>query len=178
VPRLGAGLRFDSRDRALQPRNGFFAEGRLTQNGGPLGGPGDYFEGLLDLRGYISAARHGFATGVLFQPRGVRAMGRYDFFHVGGANTLRGFPENAMQGRNECLFGGEYRFDLLPERLQRLGPWSINYGLQFTMGADGASLWNKISGLGALDSAFVGGGYVGIGLLNGLLIAHPQQLFL
>src|SRR5262249_273307 len=53
VPRLGAGLRWDSRDRALLPRRGFFAEARWTQNGGALGGPADFREQLADARAYL-----------------------------------------------------------------------------------------------------------------------------
>ncbi len=159
LPRLGVGLRFDGRDRALQPRRGVFAEGRFTQNGGPLGGPADYPETMGDLRAYIPmASRQGLVASVLVQYRGGGGMGRYDYFHVGGANTLRGFRDNALWGRSECLLNGEYRFDLLGEKVQRLGPWSVNYGLQLVAGADEAWLGNRMQD-------FESGVYAGVHLL-------------
>ena len=166
VPRLGIGLRWDSRDRVLLPRRGFFSETRFTQNGGFLGGPADYWEELIDLRGYLPLARrHGLVVDALYQYRRATLdsnMGRYDDFHAGGANTLRGYHDNAFQGQNECLVNVEYRFDALEERVQKLGPWSLNYGVQLVTGIDAASLW---SGNEARPEAFHPGVYTGIHIL-------------
>jgi outer membrane protein assembly factor BamA len=163
VPRLGAGLRFDTRDRVLLPRRGFFVETRVTENGGALGGPADFWEELLDMRGYLPlAARHGLAANALYQYRNEGALGLYDYFHVGGANTLRGYADNSFQGRSECLLNAEYRFDLLLERQQRLWSWSVNYGLQLVAGMDADGLWNSET---PLPPNFHEGIYVGFNLL-------------
>jgi outer membrane protein assembly factor BamA len=140
VPRLGSGIRVDFRDRALLPRRGLFSEWRVTQNGGPLGGPANFTEGLWDLRGYMPVTpRQGLSANALYQYRGGPSLGRYDRFHVGGANTLRGFPQNTLQGRNECLLNFQYGFDALPERLQSWRTWTVNYSMQWVAGLDAAT---------------------------------------
>ena len=142
VPRIGLGLRWDTRDRVLIPRRGFFLETRFTQNGGELGGPSDFWEEMTDMRAYLPfTRRQGFATSALYQYR-KGLLGSYDHFHVGGANTLRGYTDNSYYGQNECLLNGEYRFDAVEERIQKLGSWSLNYGVQLVAGVDAASLWN------------------------------------
>ncbi len=162
VPRLGTGLRWDSRDRVLHAREGLFAETRFAENGGLLGGPADYWEQLADIRGYLPiTARQGLAAYGLYQYRnGILSqnLGLYDAFHAGGANTLRGYRENAFQGQNECLVNGEYHFELIPERTQGLGPWSLNYGFQFVTGLEAASLWNgRQAHTGSFHPAIYGG---------------------
>ncbi len=165
VPRLGAGLRFDTRDRAYLPRRGFFAETRLTENGGALGGPADYWEELIDVRAYAPlSTRQGLVVDGLYQFRRGPAdgEGRYDDFHAGGANSLRGFSENSFQGRSECLLNAEYRFDLVTERVQSLKWWSLNYAVQAVAGLDAASLWN---GNSPAPGDFARSGYVGLHVL-------------
>ncbi len=163
VPRLGLGLRWDSRDRALLPRRGVFAEARLTQNGGGLGGPADFWEEMSDIRVYLPLTRrNGIIADALYQYRYGTKLGYYDWFRVGGANTLRGYPDNAYFGRNECLFNLEYRFDAMEEKVQSLGPWSLNYGVQLIAGFDAASLWNSES---MQPEKFHPGIYAGLHLL-------------
>ncbi len=162
VPRLGGGFRLDTRDRAFLPRSGFFAETRFTQNGGALGGPANFWEELIDMRAYLPLSeRQGLTANTLYQYRyGIlgQNLGFYDIFHVGGANTLRGYSENAFQGQNECLLNAEYRFDALEEKIQPLGPWSVNYGVQLVAGVDGASLWDGKSTIpGGFHPALYGG---------------------
>ncbi len=166
VPRLGVGFRWDTRDRSLLPRRGFFAETRFTENGGYLGGPADFWEEMTDLRVYLPITkRNGFTGNVLYQYRdGVvnQNLGRYDLFHTGGANTLRGYSDNSFNGQNECLLNAEYRFDAVEERIQKLGPWSLNYGVQLVSGWDAASLWD---GNSSKPEVFHHGFYAGIHLL-------------
>jgi len=166
VPRVGAGFRWDTRDRAYLPRSGFFAETRLTENGGVLGGPANFWEELVDMRGYLPlSTRQGLVADGLYQYRyGVlgQNLGFYDIFHVGGANTLRGYSENAFEGQNECLLNAEYRFDALPEKVQFLGPWRLNYGVQLVAGVDAVSLWN---GKSALQEEYHPAYYGGVDLL-------------
>jgi len=165
VPRLGAGFRFDTRDRAYLPRSGFFAETRLTENGGFLGGPANFWEELLDVRGYLPLTRRqGLTASGLYQDRYVTDgdLGFYDYFHVGGANTLRGYSENAFEGQNECLLNAEYRFDALEEKVQPLGPWSVNYGVQLVAGVDAVSLWD---GQSPIEETFHPAYYGGVDIL-------------
>ncbi len=162
VPRFGLGLRWDTRDRVLIPRRGFFLEARFAQNGGALGGPADFWEGMTDMRAYLPfTGRQGLATNMLYQYR-KGLLGSYDRFHVGGTNTLRGYPDNSYNGQSECLLNGEYRFDAVEERIQKLGPWSLNYGVQLVAGVDAASLWN---GNSAIPGTFHPGIYGGVHIL-------------
>ncbi len=160
IPRLGFGFRWDARDRALQPRKGVYADFRLTQNGGTLGGPSDYREWQGDLRGYLPiTARQGLASSTLYQFRGGGPLGAYDRFHVGGVNSLRGYTRNAFQGRNECLLNGEYEFDILQEKIQRAWRWSVNYGIQAVAGIDIVGLWDEEN---LMADRFHSGYYVGL----------------
>ncbi len=159
-------MRWDSRDRVLEPRSGVFAETRFTQNGGDLGGPADYWEEMTDLRGYLPISkRNGLVADALYQYRYGTQLGRYDWFHVGGANTLRGYAENSFYGRNECLLNTEYRFDALEERVQKLGPWSLNYGVQLIAGFDAASVWGLQTNESALPQDFHPSFYTGVHIL-------------
>jgi outer membrane protein assembly factor BamA len=146
VPRLGGGVLWDSRDRRHLPRSGLYQEFRFTQNGGFLGGEADYREWLSDTRVYLPwLPRNLLVLGNLYQYRsGVigETFGRYDRFHVGGINTLRGYGKNSFQGKSEMLSTVENRIDLVRKRTLRLWKWGAFYAVQGIVGLDGASLWN------------------------------------
>jgi len=67
---------------------------------------------------------------------------RYDQFHVGGINTLRGFSHDAYRGKSEIVSTFENRLDLLRKRPIRLWRWSTYMGLQGILGLESASLWD------------------------------------
>jgi hypothetical protein len=146
VPRLGGGLIWDTRDRHHDPRHGVYQELRVTQNGGWLGGPADYSEWLSDTRTYLPwLNRNTFHFASLYQYRtGVQneTFGRYDQFHVGGINTLRGFSHDAYRGKSEIVFTFENRLDLFRKRPISLWRWSTYMGLQGILGLESASLWD------------------------------------
>lgn len=166
VPRLAAGLAWDGRDRRHNPRSGLYQELLFTQNGGVLGGPADYREWLSDTRAYIPlVARYGIALGSLYRFRDGeigRTYGRYDRFHAGGVNTLRGHSRDAFRGKSEWILTAENRLDLIRKRTLRLWRWSAYYGLQGVIGAEGASLWDHDS---LVDGGFETGLYAGVHLL-------------
>lgn len=146
VPRLAAGLMWDGRDRRHNPRSGLYQEARITQNGGFLGGDADYREWLSDTRVYLPWLRDNtlLATNLYQFRNGAmgRTFGRYDRFHVGGVNTLRGYGNDAFQGKSENIFTLENRTDLLRKRTLRLWKWSAYYGLQGILGWEASSLWD------------------------------------
>lgn len=146
VPRLGIGARWDGRDRRHLPRTGFYQELRVTENGGILGGPADYREWLSDSRAYVPwSGRNTAVAMALYQYRDGalgRTFGRYDRFHVGGANTLRGYGHDAFRGKSECLLTLENRTDLMRKRNVRLGRWGAFFALQGVVGWEAASLWD------------------------------------
>lgn len=166
IPRLGAGFMWDGRDRRHNPRRGLYQEVRLTQNGGFLGGPADFREWLSDTRAYLPLhPRHTLALSGLYQFRdGItgESFGRYDRFHVGGVNTLRGYSNDAFRGKSEFVLTAEHRMDWIRKRTLRLWRWSGYYGLQGILGWEAASLWDHNA---LLERDFHGAGFVGLHLL-------------
>jgi outer membrane protein assembly factor BamA len=146
VPRLGLGARWDGRDRRHLPRLGLYQELRVTQNGGFLGGPADYREWLSDSRLYLPWLKRNTAVGMaLYQYRDGSlgtTFGRYDRFHAGGANTLRGYTHDALRGKSECILTLENRTDLLAKRNIHIGHWGTFVALQGVVGWEAASLWD------------------------------------
>jgi outer membrane protein assembly factor BamA len=131
-PSLSGGLAFDSRDAASDPRQGSYAEMRVTQNGA-----------LADLRKIVSFSRNIFLWNAYgnYRPGSIR---RYDFLYQGGANSLRGYESDSLAaGKSEILLNAEYRFDLLPRRPFSLSEIHSCWGVQAELGADAAFLWNE-----------------------------------
>jgi translocation and assembly module TamA len=92
---------WDHRDKALEPRNGFYTSLSLQQGGGPLQGDFGYLRVLPDLRAYLSffddnsltfAAR--VQVGELWPVSGESAV--VIRFYGGGANSMRGFSERRL----------------------------------------------------------------------------------
>jgi outer membrane protein assembly factor BamA len=166
VPRLGTGFLWDGRDRRHNPRSGLYQELRVTQNGGFLGGPADYREWLSDTRAYLPwQSRNTLAMSGLYQFRDGAldgSFGRYDRFHVGGVNTLRGYSNDAFRGKSELILTVENRMDWIRKRTLRLWRWSGYYGLQGVLGWEGASLWDHNA---LLERDFHAGAFAGVHLL-------------
>lgn len=166
VPRLGGGLVWDGRDRRHDPRHGLYQELRITQNGGLLGGPADYSEWLSDTRVYLPwLSRNTLQLASLYQFRTGEVgetFGRYDEFHVGGVNTLRGYSNDAFRGKSEMVLTLENRTDLVRKRTLKLWRWSAYYGLQGILGVETASLWDHVA---LMERDFHPGFYAGAHLL-------------
>ena len=166
VPRLGTGFMWDGRDRRHNPRRGLYQELRVTQNGGFLGGPADFREWLSDTRAYLPLhPRHTLALSGLYQFRdGImgESFGRYDRFHAGGVNTLRGYSNDAFRGKSEFVLTAENRMDWIRKRTLKLWRWSGYYGLQGILGWEAASLWDHNA---LLERDFHSAGFVGLHLL-------------
>lgn len=159
VPRLGGGYSWDGRDRRHNPRSGLYQEWLVTQNGGWLGGDADYVEWLSDTRAYLPwSERNVLHLAALYQYRtGVpgRTFPVYDRFHAGGVNTLRGFGNDAFQGKSEWIATVENRVDLFRKSVFRLWNWSAYWGLQGVAGVEAAALWDH-------EAVFEGGAETGV----------------
>jgi translocation and assembly module TamA len=92
---------WDHRDKALEPRDGFFASLSLQEGGGPLQGDFGYLRVLPDVRAYVSffddksltlAAR--LRVGELWSLTGESAV--VIRFYGGGATSMRGFSERRL----------------------------------------------------------------------------------
>jgi outer membrane protein assembly factor BamA len=166
VPRLGTGFRWDGRNRRHNPTRGFFQELLVTQNGGFLGGQADYREWMSDTRAYLPwHSRNTLALGGLYRFRdGIMGttFGRYDQFHAGGINTLRGYGNDAFRGKSELILNAENRMDWIRKRTLSLWRWSAYYGLQGILGWEAASLWDHNA---LLERDFHAGMYAGVHIL-------------
>jgi outer membrane protein assembly factor BamA len=139
---------------------------RLMQNGGFLGGPADYREWLSDSRAYVPwSGRNTLAAMALYQFRDGEPGGTfplYDRFHVGGANTLRGYGRDALRGKSECILTLENRTDLMRKRQIRFWNWGAFLAVQGLIGLEAASLWDH----GApAEGEFHPAAYAGVHLL-------------
>lgn len=164
VPRLGAGVVCDTRDRVLNPHRGVYNEIGLTQNGGNLGGQSNYREILFDFRGYANAGtRNIFHLSILGQYR-PGTMGFYDYYNVGGANSIRTYePDPMMYGKHELIATAEYRFEFLNRLPLTILDINLYMGLQAVAGCDYAVLWDRRPSPG--DGRSYTGYYAGIHVL-------------
>ena len=143
VPRLGAGVLYDDRDSKADTRRGIYQELRITQSGGWLGGPADYFECLWDARSATPIGPGQLRTNSLLRLR-PGTIGFYDRLQQGGANTLRGYsPDSAAHGGQEWLGNIEWRQAMLERRPLRILGIQGFWALQWVLGSDGAFLWDK-----------------------------------
>jgi hypothetical protein len=166
IPRLGTGVLWDGRDRRHDPTRGWYQELRVTQNGGWLGGPADFTEWLADTRFYLpwlprntllAAGLYQFRTGAVGKD-----LGKYDRYHVGGVNTLRGYGNDAFRGKSEVILTLENRMDWILRRTFRLWGWGGYYGLQGILGVEAASLWDHEA---LLERELHPGVYAGVHLI-------------
>lgn len=143
VPKLGAGIAFDSREKIFNPHRGIYQEFRLCQYGGFIGGPANYLELLTDFKGYVPAFNNDIlALSALGRYR-PGTMGAYSFFYVGGSNTLRAYDTNSENyGQHELLSTAEYRLEFFERHPLNVWDSNVFYGLQWVFGADVAMLWH------------------------------------
>ncbi|MFN7133928.1 MAG: BamA/TamA family outer membrane protein, partial [Myxococcales bacterium] len=145
VPGLGAGVLWDSRDRRVNPHGGIYQELRVTQFGGPIGGPADYRQVMLDHRSWWSRRLLGEMQSILHLSLLARMrpgrMGVYDYFVPGGPNSLRTVdPSAALYAQHEVLGTVEVRQELIERYTVSLLGFDGYFGLQLVAGADLAAL--------------------------------------
>ncbi len=166
VPRLGAGLLWDGRDRKVHTREGWYQEVQYTQNGGLLGGPAHFGEWLSDTRLYWNwypseilhvSSLYRYRTGETG-----RTIGSYDDFHLGGANSFRGTGPNHASGVREWIVFLENRHTLIDKKQVSLAGIHAYFGLQGVMGLETGNVWNHSR---LVPDSFIPGWYGGLHLL-------------
>ena len=161
IPALGAVLEYDGRDSSSMPRRGWQGIFDVTQNGGFLGGDGDFVTTQLDVRRYQPlAGRHGlaiFSYATLQSGVVGRDVPVYRDFKIGGTNTVRGWNSGARRGNNQFINTLEYRFEVLPPKAFRAFRFDLYAGMQLVAFADVGTAWSY--GSDFTRNVIAGGGF-------------------
>ncbi len=109
---LTAAIRTDTRDFVFNPTMGRYDQLNVELTGGPLGGDYDYQKGEIDLRRYIAVTKKQvFAVRMdIGMARG--SVPKFDYFDLGGVNSLRGYDEYQFTGSKMLFYNLEYRFTM------------------------------------------------------------------
>jgi outer membrane protein assembly factor BamA len=163
IPGLGVVAEYDSRNLITYPTRGWFIAVSGTQYGGPLGGPSDYPRVELDVRRYLELAgpRHALAAYSLITLTGGE-MGKdipiHQDFHLGGTNSVRGWPLDSRSGKSQWINTLEYWWDLVPASAFKLFFVRWSMGLQLAAFADVATAWDDAR---EFDANWIAGGGLG-----------------
>ncbi len=145
IPGLGLFLQLDSRN-GTYPTNGWYSDVEAAYHGGDA----NYWQFTGDVRRYVPlnfiGRRHSLALYSLL----TMTTGRigedipiYMDFHIGGTNSVRGWPFGApgLVGQNQWLNTAEYWYHLLDEKAFRF--WFIKWrmGLQLALFGDVGTAW-------------------------------------
>ncbi|MFH1537664.1 MAG: BamA/TamA family outer membrane protein [bacterium] len=105
-------VRTDTRDNIFETTAGRFDTASWEVNGHIVGGDFDYHKLNFDIRRYLPVRKKQVLCGRLMVGLSKDAIPRFDWFDLGGVNTLRGYDENQFAGTKFLLINGEYRFNL------------------------------------------------------------------
>ncbi len=165
---LSAGVLWDSRDRRVNPHSGLRFEATVGQYGGVLGGPANYQRVLFDHRSWLHVRWTPSQLTILHLSALARLrpgrMGVYDYYVVGGPNSLRSVAQSSeLYGQSEVLGTAELRHELFDRRPFSLFGFHLYAGLQVVAGGDVALLWrpqDALNGPPRVASAVYGGLHV------------------
>lgn len=150
--RVGGSLGWDSRDDWSNPRSGWWAEALAWKTGGFLPGEGDFATVDLDARRFQPLTDGGqtlVLAGLLTLQSGRvgRDLPVYLDYHLGGANSLRGYTVDELGGRlfgkNQLLTTAEWRIPLIEPTEITLFGLSGDIGLGGTLLVDGGLAWSR-----------------------------------
>lgn len=163
IPGLGLVAEYDSRNLISYPTKGFFVALSAMQYGGALGGYSDYPRVELDVRRYLQLAgpRHSLAAYSLLTLTGgqmEKDIPIHQDFHLGGTNSVRGWPLGSRSGKDQWINTVEYWWTLVPESAYRLYFLKWSMGLQLAAFADVATAWDNPK---EFNANWIGGGGIG-----------------
>ena len=147
--RIGGSVGYDSRDDWSNPSMGWWTEADVWKTGGVLPGEGNFWTMNLDGRRFQPAlAGHTIVlAGLLTLQSGQvgRDLPQYLDFHLGGANSLRGYDVadlgRLLSGKQQLLTTLEYRVSLVEPTEVTLFGLSAALGLGATLFVDGGLAW-------------------------------------
>ncbi len=184
IPAVGLFLELDLRNGPY-PTSGWYTELEAAKYG-ILGGDGDYWQFNADVRRYIPlpfGRRHSLALYTLatFSTGQVGTdIPEYMDFHIGGTNSVRGWPLGSRVGKHQWLNTAEYWFRVLDDKAFRF--WFIKWrmGLQLAVFGDFGTAWSTRSEFGENFIAGVGGGVrltIPVVVLLRLDVAYARNTF-
>jgi outer membrane protein insertion porin family len=148
---LEASLGWDTRDSWNNPRGGWRNELVVSKTGGPLGGDGDFWRLIVDLRRWqpIRPRQRLLLSGLMSLQSGEVGVDipEYLQYRLGGANTIRGYDIEKLGrelfGRNQMLGTAEYAFRVVPMRRFDFWKFSCRIGLEIALFGDVGVAWNE-----------------------------------
>ena len=158
---------YDSRDLASNPTDGWWAEIEGGPSGGALGGDGNFWLWMIDVRRFQPLGeRHTlmmtsltrFRTGTLGE-----AIPTYLSYQLGGANTIRGWSLDARRGKSEMINSVEYLYSLMKPRPLSLKGLNLYLGIRLAAFTDFGIAWTDSRDFNSGN--WIAGAGVGIRLL-------------
>lgn len=163
TPSLGIVIGYDNRDLWSNPHRGWWLQTEVVKNGGILGGDGDWWSLVYDVRRYQPIRPRHTLQLASYATVQVGEVGTdiptYRTFLVGGTNSVRGWDLGSREGKNEFLNTFEYRWDVWePRAITLFNRFTAFAGVQLALLADVGLAWddrkqvdrdNLIGGVGA-----------------------------
>jgi len=147
--RIGVAVGWDTRDSWNTPTRGWLNEVQFFRTGGFLGGESTFSTVDFDVRRFQPLGEgKSLAMGSLLTLQSGEAfvdVPSYFRYHVGGANTIRGYSvedSSLLSGKNQWLATAEYRQTVLPPRRWDIFRWSFSFGLALGAFADVGTAWD------------------------------------
>jgi outer membrane protein insertion porin family len=153
---LGVTLGWDTRDSWNNPRGGWWNELVIKRTGGFLGGDGDFWTLIADVRRWqpLRPRQRLLLSGLMSLQSGTDAdVPTYLLYRLGGANTIRGYDieklGRELYGRNQLLGTVEYSYALIPQRRFDIWKFSFRLGLEVAVFGDVGVAWSESRDLNA-----------------------------
>ena len=166
TPTLGAFLHYNNLDLKTNPHQGWEIITDINQNGGFLGGDGDFVTAQFDIRRYQQLAPKHVLALFSFTTLQSGNVGQqvpiYRDYHIGGTNSIRGWDRDARRGNNQFISTLEYRYELLSPRSYRIKGFGFYIGLQLAAFGDLGTAWDDGKDF---TRHMIGGGGFGIRLI-------------
>jgi outer membrane protein insertion porin family len=154
---VGVSLGWDTRSSWNNPRGGWLNELVLKKTGGVLGGDGDFWTLVVDVRRWQTTfpRQRLLLSGLISLQSGTvgESFPGYLQYRLGGANTIRGYDIEKLSrelfGRNQMIGTVEYSYALVPQRRFDFWKFSFRLGLEVAVFGDVGVAWNESRDLSA-----------------------------
>lgn len=107
---VSTSIQTDTRDFVYNPTSGRFDSATFEYTGGPVGGDYTYKKATFDLRRYYPVRKKQILCGRVKVELGQGDIPLFDYFDLGGVNSLRGYDDYQFAGTKSLLYNLEYRF--------------------------------------------------------------------